>query len=103
MAIQMPPQASGEVFLVLSPDATLVYVLRPSGLVGRLAAGRVSRNGSDGLVVYDSYGRVIEYLSEPGGKVRSWCLLGPAGKPVDGWSQVLDHDRARVFPFKDSV
>lgn len=90
-------------FLVLSPDSTLVYVLRPSGLVGRLAAGRVSRNGADGLVVYDSYGRVIEYLSEPGGKVRSWCLLGPAGKPVDGWSKVLEQDRARVFPFKDSA
>jgi hypothetical protein len=91
------------VFLVLSADATLVYVLRPSGLVGRLAAGRVSRNGSDGLVVYDPYGRVIEYLSEPGGKVRSWCLLGPAGKPLNGWSKVLEQDRTRVFPFKDSA
>jgi len=86
--------------LILSPDATLVYVLGPSGVVGRLAVGRVSRNGS-GLVVYDSYGRVIEYLSEPGGKIRSWCLVGPTGKPIDGWSFVLDEDRARVFPFKD--
>ena len=90
-------------FLVLSPDATLVYVLGPSGVVGRLAVGRVSRNGSDGLVVYDPYGRVIEYLSQPGGKVRSWCLLGPGGKTIDGWSQVQDQDRARVFPFKDFV
>ena len=86
--------------MILSPDATLVYVLGPSGVVGRLAAGRVSRNGS-GLVVYDAYGRVIEYLSEPGGKIRSWCLLGPTGKPIDGWSYVQDEDRARVFPFKD--
>jgi len=86
----------------LSPDLSLVYVLSPSGLVGRLTSGRVSRNGSDSLVVYDLYGRIIEYLSEPGGRVRSWCLLGPTGKPVDGWSKVLDHDRARVFPFKDT-
>jgi hypothetical protein len=83
--------------MVLSSDLTLVYVLRPSGLVGRLASGRVSRNGSDGLVVYDAYGRIIEYLSEPGGKVQSWCLLGPKGKPVDGWSMVLEEDRGRIF------
>ena len=102
MVIQVPRALGGEVLLLLSHDATLVYVLDPSGLVGRLAAGRVSRNGS-GLVVYDSYGRVIEYLSEPGGKVRSWCLLGPTGKPIDGWSYVQDQDRARVFPFKDFV
>jgi hypothetical protein len=91
------------VFLVLSPELTLVYVLRPSGLVGRLASGRVSRRETGQLVVYDAYGRIVEYLTEPGGKVRSWCLLGPAGKPVDGWSQVLDQDRIRVFPFNDSV
>jgi hypothetical protein len=89
--------------LVLSSGLSLVYVLHPSGLVGRLSSGRVSRNGSEGLVVYDPYGRIIEYLSEPGGKVRSWCVLGPAGKPVNGWSQVLEQDRTRVFPFKDSV
>ena len=89
--------------MVLSPDLALVYVLRSSGLVGRLVSGRVSRNGSDALVVYDPYGRIIEYLSEPGGKVRSWCLLGVSGVPVDGWSQVLEQDRARVFPFKDSA
>jgi len=81
----------------------LVYVLRPSGLVGRLASGRVVRHESGGLVVYDAYGKITEYLSEPGGKVRSWCLLEPHGKPVDGWSEVLEEDRARVFPFKDSV
>ena len=89
--------------MVLSPDSTLVYVLHPSGVVGRLASGRVSRNGSDSLIVYDPYGRIIEYLSEPGGKVRSWCLLGPAGKPVDGWFKVLEQDRARVFAFQDSA
>lgn len=83
--------------MVLSPDLTLVYVLRPSGLVGRLASGRISRNGSDGLAVYDRYGRIIEYLSGPKGNVRSWCLMGPAGNPVDGWSEVREEDRARIF------
>jgi hypothetical protein len=101
MVIHVPLERRGEVFLALSPDLMLVYVLRPSGLVGRIASGRVSRNESGGLVVYDAYGRIVEYLSEPGGKVRSWCLLGPTGKPVDGWSRVLDQDRTRVFPFKE--
>lgn len=89
--------------MVLSPDLILVYVLSPSGLVGRLASGRVSRHSTGELLVYDAYGRIIEYLSEPGGKVRSWCLQGPAGKPVNGWSRVQDQDRARVFPFRDAV
>src|SRR5579862_9454035 len=108
MSFRCPPSGDsrasnsfGEVLLVLSPDLTLIYVLHPSGLVGRLASGRVSRHDAGELVVYDAYGRIIEYLSEPGGKVRSWCLLGSAGKPVDGWSKVLDQDRTRVFPFKD--
>jgi hypothetical protein len=92
-----------EVFLPLSPDSVLVYVLHPSGLVGRLASGRISRNETRGLVVHDAYGRIIEYLSEPGGKVRSWCLLGPKGRPVDGWSEVVVEDRVRVFPFRDSA
>ena len=84
----------------LSPDATLVYVLDPSGVVGRLSAGRISRNGS-ALVVYDAYGRIIEYLSDPGGKIRSWCVLGPEGRPIEGWSYIQDQDRTRVLPFKD--
>lgn len=89
--------------MALSSDLILVYVLSPSGLVGRLASGRVSRHNGGGLVVHDAYGRIIEYLSEPGGKVRSWCLLDPAGKPVDGWSRVQDQDHARVFQFRDAV
>ena len=94
---------SNSISIVLSPDLTFVYVLAPSSVVGRLASGRVSRQSTGELVVYDAYGRAIEYLSQPGGKVRSWCLLGPTGKPVDGWSQVLERDRTKVFPFKDSV
>jgi hypothetical protein len=88
--------------MVLSAELILVYVLDPSGCVGRLTAGRLSRQPTGGLIVSDLYGRVIEYLSDPGGKVRSWCLLGPRGKPVDGWSEVLEQDRTRVLPFKDA-
>lgn len=84
----------------LSPDATLLYVLDPSGVVGRLSAGRIARNGS-ALVVYDAYGRIIEYLSDPGGKIRSWCVLGPEGRLIEGWSYIQDQDRPRVLPFKD--
>jgi hypothetical protein len=83
--------------MVLSHELTLVYVLHPSGVVGHLASGRVSRDGSDGLAVYDRYGRIIEYLSGPTGNVRSWCLVGPAGEPVDGWHEVHPEDRGKIF------
>ncbi len=82
--------------MVLSHELTLVYVLRPSGLVGRLASGRVARDGSDGLSVYDRYGRIIEYLSGPEGNIRSWCLMGPEGKPVDGWFAAQEEDLSRM-------
>jgi hypothetical protein len=49
-------------------------------------------------MVYDRYGRVVEYLSGPSGNVRSWCLMGPAGKPADGWVEVQAEDRDRIFP-----
>jgi hypothetical protein len=82
----------------LSPDLLLVYDLRHSGCVGKLASGRVSRHASDGLVVYDRYGRIIEYLSGPSGNVRSWCLMGPTGNPVDGWFEVRPEDVTRILP-----
>jgi hypothetical protein len=84
--------------LGLSAELMLVYVLRPSGCVGRLASGRISRHASAGLMVYDRYGRVVEYLSGPSGNVRSWCLMGPAGEPVDGWHEVQPEDRGRILP-----
>ena len=77
--------------LRLSSDLILVYVLRRSGLVGRLSSGRVQRNG--GLIVFDRYGRRIEYLSLPGENVRSWSVITPGGAPVDGWCDVQDEDR----------
>ena len=76
----------------------LVYVLHPSGLVGRLASGRISRDGFGSLAVYDRYGRAIEYLSGPAGNIRSWCVMDLAGKPVDGWSDVKSEDLMRIFP-----
>ena len=80
-----------QVELCLSSNLILVYVLRHSGLVGRLDSGRVRRNG--GLTVFDRYGRNIEYLSAAAGNVRSWSVLTPDGTSVDGWSDVQDEDR----------
>ena len=84
--------------MVLSPDLTLVYVLHRGGLVGRVSSGRVARDGSGALVVYDRYGRVVEYLSAPAENVRSWCVLGRAGTPVDGWHDIKREDRSKIFP-----
>ncbi len=83
--------------MVLSPDLTLVYVLHRGGLVGRVSSGRVGRDESGALIVYDRYGRVIEYLSAPAGNIRSWCVLGPAGTPVDGWHDIQHEDRSKIL------
>jgi hypothetical protein len=40
---------------------------------------------------------IIEYLSAPSGNVRSWCLIGPEGKLVDGWFDVHAEDTTRIF------
>ncbi|HSP68843.1 MAG TPA: hypothetical protein VLN48_14045 [Bryobacteraceae bacterium] len=87
--------------LSLSPDLILVYVLNRSGCVGRLTSGRIRRDG--GLIVFDRYGRMIEYLSAPAGNVRSWSVMTPEGAPVDGWCDVQDGDRATFFVSKASA
>jgi hypothetical protein len=86
----------------LSHDLALVYVLHPSGCVGRLNSGRVSRQGATGLNVYDSYGRLIEYLSGTTSRVRSWCLVESTGNLVHGWHSVSIEDVARFIPTPSS-
>jgi hypothetical protein len=79
----------------LSPDAALVFVLR-SGCVGRLVSGRIERNACGGLNVFSPSPRTVnEYIS--GANLRSWCLLGPDAKPLDGWSSIRPEDRDRIL------
>jgi hypothetical protein len=76
--------------IVLSEEVTLSYVLDQSGCEGHLNVGRVARAGKGQLRVYDSYGELFEYISEA--RLRSWCVLGPDGQPLDGWRQIHPTD-----------
>lgn len=78
----------------LSADAVLIFILR-SGVAGRLTTGRIERDGSAGLNVYSPDPQTINaYIS--GTNIRSWCVLGPQGKPLAGWCEILPEDRSRV-------
>jgi len=76
--------------MVLSDESVLVYILAESGVRGRLTSGRITRNPSGKLIVFDTQGVWFEYLS--GDRLRSWCLMGPEGKPIDGWREILPGD-----------
>ena len=76
--------------MVLSDEAALVYILAESGVRGHLTYGRLERGLSGELNVFDGRGDWFEYLS--GDRVRSWCVVGPEGKPIDGWRNVLPED-----------
>ena len=89
LAAAVPPRA-----IVLSDEVVLVYVLHHSGCVGRLTAGRVERDGLGPLNVYDRYGGVFEYLVDA--NLRSWCVFGPDGNPIDGWSKIVEEDVQRM-------
>jgi len=81
--------------MVLSEGMPLVYILAESGARGRLTSGRIQRNASGKLAVFDAYGDRFEYLS--GERIRSWCVMGPEGKPVDGWGEILPEDLPRFL------
>jgi|HubBroStandDraft_5_1064220.scaffolds.fasta_scaffold273233_2 hypothetical protein len=78
----------------LSTECVLIYVLRRSGCLGRLTFGRVERQGSSGLNVFDYRGNLIEYIS--GDRTRSWCLLGRSGAPLADWCQVHAEDALAI-------
>jgi hypothetical protein len=75
----------------LSLESVLVYVMRHSGCVGRLSAGRVERHGAH-LKVFGADGEPLHYIS--GEKLRSWCIYGRHGAPISGWSAVDPEDFA---------
>lgn len=82
--------------ITLSDEMTLAYVLEQSGCAGHLSIGRIERAGPDQLKIYDSAGKLFEYVS--GDRLRSWCVLGPDGHPFDGWSQIHPQDAQRFGP-----
>lgn len=83
--------------LELSLNLVMAYILRHSGVAGRLKRGYVERAGPGTLnVYYEGNGDLIEYFS--GTNIRSWCVFGPYGQPLEGWSNVLPEDVAKIFP-----
>jgi hypothetical protein len=81
--------------MVLSEKVVLVYILAESGVRGRLTAGRVERDPSGRISVFDARGEGFEYLS--GERLRSWCLIGAEGQPVEGWREIQPEDLPRMF------
>jgi hypothetical protein len=70
----------------------LVFVLRQSGVMGKLTAGRIEKVGSAGLNVYSGpLGEMNDYIS--GDNLRSWCVLGADGIPLPDWEVIEDNDR----------
>jgi hypothetical protein len=76
--------------IILSPELFLVYILRQSGCSGQLTAGTVQRSGPCRLNVFDEHGKPFDYVS--GDALRTWCVIDPAGKPVEGWSEIMAGD-----------
>jgi hypothetical protein len=80
----------------LSPEVVLVYVLAESGVSGHLSSGRIERRPCGSLDVFDARGERFDYLS--GNRLRSWCVIGPEGEPLDGWREILPEDLPKIFP-----
>ena len=78
--------------MTLSTDCVLRYVLLSSGVVGHLVSGRVEHE-AEGLMIYDTLGRLNEYIS--GSNLRSWCVIR-AGVALPEWSHILPEDSARL-------
>ena len=83
--------------MTLSQTAVLVFVLRRTGVLGELRSGRIERDASIGLAVYNgSTGEINGYIS--GSNLRSWCVLGIDGKPMPGWQHIeSDADRRQIL------
>jgi hypothetical protein len=82
--------------MILSDEVSLVYVLAESGVRGKLTSGRVERSLAGELDVFDPHGNKFAYLS--GRRLKSWCVVGADGEPMDGWGKILAEDRTKIFP-----
>ena len=78
--------------MTLSNTCILYYALRGSGVRGRLTEGKAELDERDGLIVYDRFGVVNEYLRE---RLRSWTVIRD-GVPVPGWSHIMPEDKNRL-------
>ena len=79
--------------MTLSSNCVLFYILSSSGVRGHINEGKVELHERDGLVVYDRFGALIEYLSRE--RLRSWSVIRD-GIPVPGWSHIMPEDALRL-------
>lgn len=78
--------------MTLSTNCILYYALRESGVQGHLTEGKAELHERDGLIVYDRFGTMNEYLSS---RLRSWTVIRD-GVPVPGWSHIMPEDALRL-------
>ena len=76
--------------MVLSCGCVLLYVLH-SGVRGRVTSGKAELDEREGVIVYDRFGTLNEYIS--GDRLRSWTVIRD-GTPVPGWSHIMPEDAA---------
>jgi hypothetical protein len=79
--------------MTLSSNCILYYARRESGVRGRATEGRVMLDERNGLMIYDRFGTLNEYLS--GERLRSWTVIRD-GVPVPGWSHIMPEDAKRL-------
>jgi hypothetical protein len=77
--------------MTLSIDCVLLYVLRGSGVLGRLTSGRIECHEGEGIRVYDRFDCLNDYVS--GARLRSWSVFC-SGCPIPEWSHVMPEDAA---------
>jgi hypothetical protein len=69
--------------VLLGNGVVLKYILRGINQpVQTIDSGIVERDGHGGLKVRSGHGVVIEHLSVS--RLRSWCIVGPKGRLIDG-------------------
>jgi hypothetical protein len=84
--------------ITLSPEKSLVYVLRESGCHGHLTGGEVERIGISSIRIYDHHGRAFDYLSDG---LRTWSVIDACGVPLPGWSAIAPEDVTRILAYSD--
>ena len=76
--------------MLLIGGVHMLFILRHGdSKILHLESGSIEK-GLSGLNVYDEEGGLIKSLS--GVNIRSWCLIGPEGQRVPGWSDILADD-----------
>jgi hypothetical protein len=79
--------------MIPSWNCVLVYVLRDSGVRGRLTSGRIEFEAGKGVSIYGNSGLLNAYIS--GVRLRSWKVFCQ-GTALPAWSQVMAEDAERL-------